>query len=587
LSDDFSEYRILKAKDRETGEFVMIKEINRQIIDENPINKKIFIKELELMQRLKSDCFVKLIDFYQSDSQYLIVTEYFEGRILENFLSSKKQLSENLVQQILRKLVPAFKELDSQGIVLDFISTKSFCFKYFKNEDNFAIKFFDYGLGSIFTDIASQRDYLLNEAKFGHVNSVKTNVLSMGMVIYKLLFGETIYKFSLDEEPEVTMAKSKNKNLTLEKSIKLSKNISRSCKHLIEKTCHLNKEKRYDWKNFLSDSFITIKYNEDIRISSNEPKSSYNITLDEMTLINDYKVENLAESLKDKTEFIIKYYQNLFDDSNHDDLLLGNVNKFLKEISFFTMYSLIEIKLFQQFLTPKETFYFDEELHIIKLTKTDYDYCSCNFVNNKIYINKENPMIENYLKTFQGLEANLLEIIKLVLKKLGVNIDESQAVDYLQDSMKNTYHANLEHYFFDVFEKGLFHFSNNNHKDALNELLLSKYYLETVIFVRIIVNNKPETIRFFDIFDCIENDDEINLFSEIKKKNKNWQVNFDNLILFTFIGGVMKSFKEKKILESEITSDTLLANSHNAIDSLVKFYADIIKMVIECSKPTI
>jgi serine/threonine protein kinase len=187
----------------------MIKEISRQIIDENPVNKKIFLKELELMQKLKSDCYIKLIDFYQSDSQYLIVTEYFEGRILENFLNSKKQLSENLVQQILRKLVPAFKELDNQSIVLDFISTKSFCFKYFKNEDNFSIKFFDYGLGSIFTDIASQRDYLLNEAKFGHVNSVKTNVLSMGMVIYKLLFGETIYKFSLNEDPEQTMAKSK------------------------------------------------------------------------------------------------------------------------------------------------------------------------------------------------------------------------------------------------------------------------------------------------------------------------------------------------------------------------------------------
>jgi serine/threonine protein kinase len=187
----------------------MIKEINRKIIDGNQVNKKIFMKELELMQKLKSEYFVKFIDFYQSDSQYFIVSEYFEGRILENFLSSRKQLSENLVQQILRKLAPAFKELDSHRIVLDFISTKSFCFKTFKNEDSFVIKFFDYGLSSIFSDVANHRDFLLNEAKFGNVNSVKTNVLSMGMVIYKMLFGETIYKFSLEEDPEITINKSK------------------------------------------------------------------------------------------------------------------------------------------------------------------------------------------------------------------------------------------------------------------------------------------------------------------------------------------------------------------------------------------
>ena len=72
------------------------------------------------------------------------------------------------------------------------------------------IKFFDYGLSSIFTDLTNQRNYLLNEARFGDVNNQKTNVLSMGMVIYKLLFGEHIYKFTLDEDPEITIQKSMN-----------------------------------------------------------------------------------------------------------------------------------------------------------------------------------------------------------------------------------------------------------------------------------------------------------------------------------------------------------------------------------------
>ncbi len=209
MSEEFSEYSLSKAKNKETGEYVLIKEISRSVIDNNPTYKKIFEKELGLMRKLNSEYFIKLIDFYQTKSHYYIVTEYFEGKILDNFLNSHKSLSENLVQQIVRSLVPAFKELEESGIILDFLSTKSFCFKFFKNEDNFLIKFFDYGLSIIFTDVNNQRDYLLNEGKLGDIRSQKTNVLSFGMVLYKMLFGDTIYKFSMDEEPEETISKSK------------------------------------------------------------------------------------------------------------------------------------------------------------------------------------------------------------------------------------------------------------------------------------------------------------------------------------------------------------------------------------------
>lgn len=210
LSEDFSEYKISKAKNRETGEFVLVKEILRSVIDSNPVHLSIFQKELELMKKLKSEYFIKFIDFFQTNTHYYFITEYFEGKILENFLASRKSLNESLVQQIIRFIAPAFKELEENNIILDFISSKSFCFKFFKSEENFMIKFFDYGLSSIFTDLTNQRNYLLNEAKFGDVNNQKTNVLSMGMVIYKLLFGEHIYKFTLEEDPEITIQKSMN-----------------------------------------------------------------------------------------------------------------------------------------------------------------------------------------------------------------------------------------------------------------------------------------------------------------------------------------------------------------------------------------
>jgi hypothetical protein len=257
-------------------------------------------------------------------------------------------------------------------------------------------------------------------------------------------------------------------------------------------------------------------------------------------------------------------------------------SKRLKEISLFTMLSLREIQQFQEFIKPKEAFYGNEELHLIKITKSNYDYCFCNFANSNISINKENPMLENYAKTFKALELTLFDIVNKIMTHIGVNPEEINSMNCL--SLKGTFSADIEQYFFDVFGKGMLHFGNNENKEAMRELMISKYLYEAIIFLRIILNNKLETISFLKVFEYIENDDEINLFSEIKRKNKNWQVNFDNLIIFNFIGGNIKTFKLDKVIESEITSDTMIANSNNSMDSLIKFYAEIIKAVLECSK---
>lgn len=205
LSDDYLDFNIVRAKNRKTGEFVLIKEILKETILSNPIHEKIFYKEINIMKLINSDHFVKFLEFYENSTHFFIVTEYFEGKILDNFLNSRKSLSEVLVEKIVKKIAPALKYLDENNILLDFISPKSFCFKYFLNEDNFEIKFFDYGLSSVFLDEIERKNYLLLETEYGNVTSKKANVVSFGVLIYKLLFGETIYKFSNNEDPEKAM----------------------------------------------------------------------------------------------------------------------------------------------------------------------------------------------------------------------------------------------------------------------------------------------------------------------------------------------------------------------------------------------
>lgn len=153
---------------------------------------------------------VKLIEICEEEKYYYIVTEPFDGKRLDNFLKNRVSLSESFVKKILRQLLPVIKEIESQGKVLEFISPQSFWFKNFINEDNFSIKFYDYGLSSMYVDEKFHRNYLLNEGVPGNIKSEKTNVLSIGLVIYLILFGENLYCFSEKENPEETIKKSKD-----------------------------------------------------------------------------------------------------------------------------------------------------------------------------------------------------------------------------------------------------------------------------------------------------------------------------------------------------------------------------------------
>lgn len=129
-------------------------------------------------------------------------------------------MSEGFIKKILRQITPVFKELDTQSKVLDFLSPQSFWFKHYINEDNFCIKLCDYGLSSIYVDQHYHRNYLTLETPLGSVSSQKLNVLSLGLVIYRMVFGENLYNFRENEDPEETMRK-RNFNITQTNSTRL------------------------------------------------------------------------------------------------------------------------------------------------------------------------------------------------------------------------------------------------------------------------------------------------------------------------------------------------------------------------------
>ena len=546
ISNEFIGFNIFQAKDKLNGNLVYIKEFPKNIIDGNTIYKRIFDKEIELLKNLKGEQFIEFIDLFINESSYFIITENFEGKILDDFIKEKNGLNEDFVCKIFNQLIPSFKILNEKKIVLEFISCKSFSFKHFISEDNFKIKFFDYGISIIFSSEIERNNYLLNEGKLGNVIDPKTNILSLGLITYKMLFNDYIYKFNKNE--------SINETIERQKSIKINKIISKNCKYFIEKMCHLQIEKRYDWNSFFNDSFIKGKNEEKKKDKINEIKNYK---------IQDNIIENIFEYLNNKILTIINYYQNLLKEGGE----LNNLIKNSKEISICIMLSILETKLIIEFLKNKERFNEDEELHLIKLSinkqtnNLAYQYSYINFISDEVTINKENTMIDSYKNKFIKMENQLRDILTLFSKKVNLDFgnDNLENLSVNKDSCL----GNIEKYFFYLFEEALIEFSKKEYENSLEILNLSRYISEYIIFIYLIVQYSKQNCVFTEILESFNN----NVNKDLK-----------TFCFISFIGGAIKTFKAQKIIEE---SDMISFEKNNS-ESFIEFYPEIVKLIIEC-----
>lgn len=301
--------------------------------------------------------------------------------------------------------------------------------------------------------------------------------------------------------------------------------------------------------------------------------------------LEDCIIENLAEWLKYKVELIVSYYQSLFNERRVD---LEKYVKNYKEMSIFAMLTVLELRLFTEFLRPKDKFFEDEELHMIKLTfspSISYEYSFVNFIQNHITFNKENQMLDTYKESFTKIENQLKEIINKLLKKIDLNIEDIQSFEYLNSNVKKYYSSNIEKYFFKLFENGIMYYSKKEYKEALIEFQIAQFFSENIIFIRLITANKKEMTSFFKLIMSFDNEDNFAIANENKGMKITPNVNGNYIMIFTFLGGIFKTFKSQKILEEDDEDNSISSPDNIAeCESLITFYPEIIKLISECMK---
>jgi hypothetical protein len=221
----------------------------------------------------------------------------------------------------------------------------------------------------------------------------------------------------------------------------------------------------------------------------------------------------------------------------------------------------------------------DSVIYFLKLAKSDYAFSSFNLDSklNNLIINFENPVLENYEKKLRSLEEDLLKLTS----KRKTN-DKTADQDSYSFARMNDSYANMEKYFFKLLENAVVSYSKEEFMVALEEILICKLYLETVIFFRLQVSGSESKELSSEAFckileECIIEDSSF-IFDDRKSSQTS---GLESPLFFCFLGDDMKNYIKKKAIyvEKQERSPEDFQLGH-----LVKLYIEIIRMMNDCDK---
>lgn len=345
----------------------------------------------------------------------------------------------------------------------------------------------------------------------------------------------------------------------IDSQIKLNKQISMKCLHFLENTCKLNKSKRYNWNQVLNDPFLL------------------NDSITQNTMTNN-DIENVSKCLYGKIQYIQKYYSSLLN-SNNNVPTNNEYSAYYNEIAICLIFAILEIKLYLKFIKHKQQHDNDNnksEIHVINIYRNTPLHNDLQFTGNKnvkynysyltnVNINIDNKTLDVFVKDFIRFESELQMIVNIIFKEIGVDgVVGDSNINYLT---KGGYWGNIEKYFHCLFDNACLHYMKKEFKKALEEFQIARYIIEYMLFIKIIIiHNKGEcSNQELNMIDINENGNAIRLF--------------------TFIGGIIKTFSNHNVIEDkeEETNDNN-NNNMKLFDELISLYPELIILIKECER---
>ncbi len=245
---------------------------------------------------------VEMYDVGEDEGQYYIVMEYVEGKTLKQLLKKRGNLTVSEVMDIMLQLADGMAHAHDSYIIHRDIKPQNIMIL-----ENGMIKITDFGIAMALNStqltqtnsVMGSVHYLPPEQANGKGSTIKSDIYSMGILMYELLTGTIPYKG--DNAVEIALKHLKEPLPSIKSKIP---NLPQSIENIILKSTAKNPKNRYsDAREMHEDIKTALNENR-----VNEPRFMYKYSendLDETKVLDD-TVKAVEKKKQEEAEKIIK-----------------------------------------------------------------------------------------------------------------------------------------------------------------------------------------------------------------------------------------------------------------------------------------
>lgn len=241
--------RVYKGFDIDSDDLVAVKVIEKMQLKDSLVNR--LYEEITLMKKLQHPGVAELRDFLDDDDNFYLILEYCAGGDLSGVIK-RGRIQEDIARDYMCQLVNVLRYLKTRNIIHRDLKPQNILltsdFKTIKVTDfNFARELYDNDLAQT---MCGSPLYMAPEIIEKEEYTVKSDLWSVGMILYEMVYGRTPYSDSYNLVNLLEKIKTK--------PINYSDYISPECNDLIRRLLVINPIDRICWQDFFSHPWLQI-----------------------------------------------------------------------------------------------------------------------------------------------------------------------------------------------------------------------------------------------------------------------------------------------------------------------------------------
>ena len=259
-----------------------------------------FQREALSVSNLSHPNIVEVYDVGEEDGQHYIVMEYIEGKTLKQLLKKRESLTLTEVIDIMTQLTDGISHAHESYIIHRDIKPQNIMI-----EDDGKVKITDFGIAMALNatqltqtnSVMGSVHYLPPEQASGKSATIKSDIYSMGILMYELLTGNVPFKG--DNAVEIALKHMKDKIPSIRKQ---DPSIPQSVENILLKATAKNPRNRYDSAKEMHEDLIHCmdeEHSNDKKISFTYPEND----IDGIDPIPTTPVKKKEEKIVTKEEF--------------------------------------------------------------------------------------------------------------------------------------------------------------------------------------------------------------------------------------------------------------------------------------------